>query len=524
MAGGGGAGEGGHVEGRAGVFAAAVDVSGASAAGLFGVAGCYDAVDDGGLGFHGHVLEGAGDGAGEDVVVGGFALEDDSEADDAVECAGEGQCSRGEWDFVGAGHAVCFDVLRGDAASRQFVLCVFYEAFDQSGVETRRHDGEAQAFSVWGWVFRFAGAHDEGQFGLGLCEVNGICFLRGVSGVEARMIFPRAGRRAVCFGGGGAGNFFPSFFLGGGGRIVSGVFKPLRIRGLEFCAAGWHGGCLYAGVEAVNSMLHAKASRLRKEGRFQGRCDSPGRRAGPGDSGNGELAGALMRDYLPLVKAIVSRMRIHFPPQADVEDIYGIALTGLAEAARRCRPGRRKSFGSYAALRIRGALLDELRRMDWLPRQGRAAVKRLKNTVGELERRLGRPATEEEASRAMGMGRREYRRLLDQARPFTVLSLDGPMPGDGEERRCLHERVCDATELDARERCEKRDLARRIRERLMRLPEVPRKVLCMYYFEEMRLAEIARVFHLTESRVCQIHTQSIISLRAGIERETGSGV
>jgi RNA polymerase sigma factor FliA len=214
-------------------------------------------------------------------------------------------------------------------------------------------------------------------------------------------------------------------------------------------------------------------------------------------------------------------MRIYFPPQAEVEDLYSVGITGLIAAIRRCDPEKTESFGSYAALRIRGAILDELRRLDWMPRSSRLQSKKYRKAVEELEQELGRPATEAEIQTALNMSAREHALLLDQIRPVTLISLDqDSQTTGGEARPPIHEAVSDDTELNARERAEKKEMVRLMKDRLKELPDIPRKVLTLYYFEGLRLAEIAEVFSLTESRICQIHAQAILSLRSYLDKAT----
>jgi len=229
---------------------------------------------------------------------------------------------------------------------------------------------------------------------------------------------------------------------------------------------------------------------------------------------------SLIERYLPLVKAIVSRMRIYFPPNAELEDLYSVGVSGLITAIRRCDPEKTESFGSYAALRIRGAILDELRRLDWMPRSDRLQAKKLRAVVGELEQKLMRPATEHEIAEAMGLTHAAYLALLDQVRPITLISLDSSPANDGgsEDGSAVHEAVSDDTLPDARDRAEKHEMMALLRERIKDLPDVPRKGLMMYYYEGMCLADIAEVFGLTESRICQIHAQAVISLRTYLDR------
>jgi RNA polymerase sigma factor FliA len=236
-------------------------------------------------------------------------------------------------------------------------------------------------------------------------------------------------------------------------------------------------------------------------------------------SGQEDPDWSLLERYLPLVKSIVSRMKIYFPASIDVDDLYSIGISGLVTAVRRCDPNKTESFASYAALRIKGAILDELRRLDWIPRSDRLLAKKLHKALDELEQKLMRPATEEEAAQAMGMTMPQYERLLDNIRPVTFISLDSASGGDDNpEGNQVHEMISDSTAPDVRDTAEKKETILLLKERIRQLPELPQKVLMMYYYEGMRMAEIAEVFNLTESRICQIHAQAVLSLKTYLQR------
>jgi RNA polymerase sigma factor for flagellar operon FliA len=164
-------------------------------------------------------------------------------------------------------------------------------------------------------------------------------------------------------------------------------------------------------------------------------------------------------------------------------------------------------------MRIRGAILDELRRMDWMPRNARTNFKKLRKTVEELEQKLGRPASEEEVRGELKLTPQEYEELMDEVRPISFLPLDHNPSGDDSDEASLYEVIADDGLTSVTDKMEKDEMVRLVAERINQLPEVPRKVLAMYYYEDMRLAEIAAVFGLTESRICQIHSQAILSLR-----------
>jgi len=227
----------------------------------------------------------------------------------------------------------------------------------------------------------------------------------------------------------------------------------------------------------------------------------------------------LFETYLPLVRSIVARIKINLPPHIDEQDLHSVGITGLISALKKYDPEQKKSFGSYAAMRIRGAILDELRRMDWMPRNARTNFKKLRATIEELEQKLGRPAKEEEIRGELGLSPKEYEQLMAETRPVSFLPLDNASSGGGGEdgdSTDLYEIIPDDNIVPVTSKMEKDEVTRLVAERINQLPEVPRKVLAMYYFQDMRLAEIAEVFSLTESRICQIHSQAIISLRSYI--------
>ena len=133
----------------------------------------------------------------------------------------------------------------------------------------------------------------------------------------------------------------------------------------------------------------------------------------------------LVDEHLPLVKTIVDRMRIFLPPSLDMDDLYSVGVTGLMSAARRFDPAQNTSFSTFATMHIRGAVHDELRRMDWVPRSLREKSKKFKESVAALEDELGRIATEEEICQRLNLSSYEYETLLDDIRPATMLPLDG---------------------------------------------------------------------------------------------------
>ena len=228
----------------------------------------------------------------------------------------------------------------------------------------------------------------------------------------------------------------------------------------------------------------------------------------------------LVEQYLPLVKSIVSRMRIYFPSHIDVEDIYSVGVTGLISASKNFDPEKGHSFGNYASLRVRGSLLDELRRIDWMPRVERINAKKYKKAVEELEQRLNRQASDAEICEELNMTHKEHERLKEARKSIYMIPLDSAA-SDDPDAPSLHDAISDATQMDGRDTAQDNELLTLLRERMDELPDVQRRVLTMYYLKDMRLAEIAEVFNLTESRICQIHSQAIAGLREYLQRAMG---
>lgn len=226
----------------------------------------------------------------------------------------------------------------------------------------------------------------------------------------------------------------------------------------------------------------------------------------------------LIERHLPLVRNVVDRIKLSLPSHVDAHDLYSVGITGLLAAVRKFDPEQGRTFASYASMRIRGAILDELRRLDWCPRRARARGRKLKESINALEQKLGRAATEQEICAALGATPKEYAKWLEEARPVTFVTIDQRPEDEDGEGASLHEVLADENDVTGRDNLEKAELLQILTQTIASLPDIPRKILAMYYFENMRLAEIAAVFGLTESRICQIHSQTILGLRGQMQR------
>ncbi|MGH7943405.1 MAG: sigma-70 family RNA polymerase sigma factor [Opitutaceae bacterium] len=241
-------------------------------------------------------------------------------------------------------------------------------------------------------------------------------------------------------------------------------------------------------------------------------------RAYQGVSTNAIDENSLIERYLPLVRNVVDRLKINLPAHVDADDLHSVGISGLIAAVRRYDPEQGSTFSACAAVRIRGAILDELRRMDWCPRRARARTRKLKAAIDEVEQRVGRAATDDEVRAVLGLSGKEYAKWIEEARPVTFLAIDRHASNEDGVGASLDELLPDESDLTGRETLEKAELLQLLTQRIAELPDIQNKTLAMYYFENMRLAEIAAVFDLTESRICQIHAQTILSLRAWIQR------
>lgn len=230
----------------------------------------------------------------------------------------------------------------------------------------------------------------------------------------------------------------------------------------------------------------------------------------------------LVEEYLPLVKHVVGRISMSLPAHVDVQEIYSSGLVGLLHAVRQFDPEGGSSFESYARVRIRGAILDEMRKMDWVPRSIHEKARKVQIVMERLEQVNGRTPTTNEVAAALELSPAEYEDLLAEIRPATFICLDACISSDENGETLRHEMIADEEQATPDASTERKELSRIIAERLEKLPEMQRKVLALYYFEDMRLREIAEAVGLTESRICQIHSQAILAIKNYIKQKTAA--
>ena len=238
-------------------------------------------------------------------------------------------------------------------------------------------------------------------------------------------------------------------------------------------------------------------------------------------SGGGQVAGgggtersALIAEYAPLVKYLANRMAIRLPPSVSVDDLISSGIIGLLDAIEKFDPSRKVQFKTYAEFRIKGAILDELRTMDWVPRSIRKKVREIEKAIITAERKLNRPAEDSEVAEVMGIDLDAYYGMLDKARGIDLLSFDEYMDShrdNFESKKSFKSLI--AGGHDTIDHIMSQELKEVIADGIKGLPKKEQMVISLYYYKGLTLKEIGEVIGLTESRISQIHTKVIIKLR-----------
>jgi RNA polymerase sigma factor for flagellar operon FliA len=221
----------------------------------------------------------------------------------------------------------------------------------------------------------------------------------------------------------------------------------------------------------------------------------------------------LIIKYAPLVKNIVERIASKVPAYvADKEDLLNVGIIGLISALGKFDEKRNVQFETYARCRIRGAVLDELRARDWMPRSARNKNAKLVEAFSLLQKELGRPPEDEEISKYLGISLETYYEMIDDAKGVTLLSSED-LPPDYCEKHGSYEIMEDMDRGNPLSLLAQSELKHVLKDAIDSLPEKEKMVLSLYYYEELTMKEIGGVLSLTESRVCQLHSKAIIRLR-----------
>nr|WP_320132186.1 FliA/WhiG family RNA polymerase sigma factor [uncultured Holophaga sp.] len=230
---------------------------------------------------------------------------------------------------------------------------------------------------------------------------------------------------------------------------------------------------------------------------------------------------ALITECLPLVKFVAHRISSRLPSHVEVEDLIHSGILGLLDAVKKFEPGRNVKFKTYAEQRIRGAILDGLRDLDWVPRSLRRKKKDIENAYHLLEQQLGRSATDEEVAEHLGMSLEDLHHSLDELKGVTLGTfVDAGEDGEGESMISF---VPDPDAEDPQLTLHARELKGLLKESIDRLPTKERFVVQLYYFDELTMKEIGTLLNITESRVSQLHTKSMLRLRGRLKEHRIEG-
>ena len=242
------------------------------------------------------------------------------------------------------------------------------------------------------------------------------------------------------------------------------------------------------------------------------------------ERGDGEARDRLILTFAPLVKYVAGRMRSALPSHVEEADLISYGLVGLIGAVERYDPARRVKFETYAVTRIKGAIIDELRALDWVPRSVRARARAIEAKSAELESRLHRAPTDEELAGALGMKLGEFQDALTQISNASIVALDEMWAvSPGGESMSLLETLGDARAADPADVLDESDMRDTLADAIARLPERERIVVALYYYDNLSLREIGEILGVTESRVSQLHTKAVLRLKGRLQDGAGEG-
>jgi RNA polymerase sigma factor for flagellar operon FliA len=221
-----------------------------------------------------------------------------------------------------------------------------------------------------------------------------------------------------------------------------------------------------------------------------------------------------IKQYAPLVKYVAGKVAVGMPHTVEFDDLVGYGSFGLIDAIDKFDPKKGVKFKTYAVTRIRGSIFDELRSIDWEPRSVRQKTREVEEAIGSLEAQLGRVATDREIANALKMDDKEYTKTMMKITTTSILSIhDVWFSKDENDKVAIVDSLEAPNVLNPDVIVEKDEMRRVIVEQIDELPEKEKKVLVLYYYEDLTLKEIGQVLEVTESRVSQLHTRAIVRLR-----------
>ena len=230
----------------------------------------------------------------------------------------------------------------------------------------------------------------------------------------------------------------------------------------------------------------------------------------------------LLAEHAPLVKRLAHQMKAKLPPSVEVDDLIQAGMIGLLDAVSRYEETHGAQFETYAVQRIRGAMLDELRSSDWLPRSMRQNMRKIEEAMNALQQRLGRPPNESEVAKQLKLSLADYQELLNEGGGHQLVYYEDFHDGDGNEH--FLDRYASDEEGDPLQALMNTGFRSALIEAIQTLPEREKILMGLYYEQEMNLKEIGAVMGVSESRVCQLHSQAIARLRSTLREKAWTGV
>ena len=228
-----------------------------------------------------------------------------------------------------------------------------------------------------------------------------------------------------------------------------------------------------------------------------------------------ELRDKIIRQYMPLVKYVAGKVGVGMPSSVEFDDLVGFGQFGLLDAIEKFDPDKNVKFKTYAVTRIRGAIFDELRQLDWVPRSVRQKSREIEDTIGDLEARLGRTASDAEIAGKLGVSEEEYQQTVMKLSGTSVLSLnDVWYSGNDNDHMSIGDSIESPSSLNPDVIVEREEIRKIIIQAINELPEKEKMVIVLYYHEYLTCKEIGQVLEVSESRISQLHTKANLRLRA----------
>ena len=227
------------------------------------------------------------------------------------------------------------------------------------------------------------------------------------------------------------------------------------------------------------------------------------------------LRDAFIRQYMPIVKYVAGKVSVGMPGSVEFDDLVGFGQFGLLDAIEKYDPSKNVKFKTYAVTRIRGAIFDELRQIDWVPRSVRQKSREIEDAINTLESRLGRTASDAEIAESLGVSEDDYHRIIMKVSGTSVLSLNDVWHnGDDAANASIGDSIESPSSMNPDAIVEREEIKKVIVQAINELPEKEKMVIVLYYHEDLTFKEIGQVLNVSESRISQLHTKANLRMRA----------